>query len=24
VSLANGFTLGPVDDNGATVVKLTQ
>jgi len=24
VSLANGFTLGPVDDNGATIVKLTQ
>jgi Flp pilus assembly protein TadG len=24
VSLANGFTLGPVDVNGATVVKVTQ
>lgn len=24
VSLANGFTLGPVDGNGATIVKLTQ
>jgi Flp pilus assembly protein TadG len=24
VSLANGFTLGPVDANGATVVRLTQ
>jgi Flp pilus assembly protein TadG len=24
VSLANGFTLGPVDTNGATIVKLTQ
>ena len=24
VSLANGFTLGPVDANGATIVRLTQ
>ena len=24
VSLADGFTLGPVDSNGATIVKLTQ